>query len=119
MKTKSRQEESLFGAPQPIKRVDEVRSGYTHREPCQTELAAAVALRPISGTVRRQVFEAIRAAGFHGITRREIEELHGIRSPSVCSAVKALTEGGFIRETDRERGGGVVLLPTERGWRVA
>lgn len=116
---KTLQEETLFAPPRPITRVDEVRSGYSHREPCQTELAAAVAIRPISGKVRRQVFEAIRSAGFHGITRREIEEVHGIRSPSVCSAVKALEEGGFIRETDRERGGGVVLLPTERGWRVA
>lgn len=117
MRTRARQEESLFAPPQPITRVDEVRSGFTHREPCQTEAAAAVAFRPVSGERRKQVMRHIAAAGFHGITRQEIADLHGVRIQSVCSCVRYLIEGNFVKVTNREREGREVLIATERGYR--
>lgn len=119
MGTKVRQNESLFAEPQPIDRVDQVRSGYARTNTTsKTQLEAAIRLRPISGKVRRAVMETIKSAGFHGITRKEIETVAGIRIPSVCSAVKALVEGNFVKETDKVRDGGAVLIPTERGWRA-
>jgi hypothetical protein len=117
-RTKVHQDESLFAAPQPITRIEEVRSGYSHREPCQTEARAAVAVRPVSGKRRRQVMQHIADAGFTGITRQEIADLHGIKLQSVCSAVFALKDGGFVRQLDRERSGGSVLIATERGFRA-
>lgn len=113
------QAETLFGPPQPIKRADEVRAGYTHREPCQTEAKAAINLRPISGKRRMQVLRAIAEAGFTGITRQEITDIHGIRLQSVCSAVTALKDGNFVIQTDRERSGRSVLVCSERGYRQA
>lgn len=118
MGTKVRQEESLFRAPEPISRVDEVRAGFSHGEPCQTEARAAVAIRPVSGKKRRQVMEIIAAAGFTGITRQEIADLHGLPIQSVCGRVKELLDGGFVRVTDRERHGRAVLCATERGFRA-
>lgn len=115
---KTRQEEHLFAPPQPITRVDEVRSGYSHREPCQTEAAAAVAFRPVSGKRRRQVMEIIAGAGFTGITRQEIADMHGLGIQTVCSSVKALVDGDFVKVTDRERQGRSVLIATLRGYRA-
>lgn len=115
---KTLQKESLFAPPQPIERVDQVRSGYARQNVSKTQLEAAIRLTPISGKVRRAVMEAIKGAGFHGITRKEIETTTGIRIPSVCSAVRALVQGNFVKELDKVRDGGAVLIPTERGWRA-
>ena len=118
MKTKVRQEESLFASPQPITRVDEVRAGLSHREPCQTEARAAVAIRPVSGKRRRQVMEIIAGAGFTGITRQEIADMHCIGIQSVCGRVKELIDGDYVKQLDRERQGRSVLIATERGYRA-
>lgn len=118
MKTKAQQDESLFDVPRPITRVDEVRSGFSHREPCQTEARSAVAIRPVSGKKRRQVMEIIAATGFTGITRQEIADLHGLPIQSVCGRVKELIDGGFVRATEHERHGRAVLIATERGFRA-
>lgn len=116
---KPTQEETLFGPPTPIARITEPKSGYAHREPCQTELKAALKQREVGGPVRIKVLGHIVDAGITGITRREISEFHGVRIPSVCSAVKRLKELGLIQVTDRERGGGAVITATVRGHRQA
>lgn len=117
-RTKVTQSESLFRAPEPITRLEETRSGLSHREPCQTEAKAAVAIRPISGAKRRQVMEHIAAAGFTGITRQELADLYGIPIQSVCGRVKELIDGGFVKQLDRERQGRSLLIATERGFRA-
>lgn len=104
----------LFGPPSPIQRIDEPRAGYSHRGAGPTEKRAAVALRPISGRRRRQVYEAIRQAGDHGITRQEIADLHEILLQSVCSAVASLKAGRFIVELRRERAGRRILIINSR-----
>lgn len=104
----------LFGERTPIDRVDEPRSGYHHRSAGATEKNAAIRHRDVAGKRRRQVYEAIVEAGPTGITRQEIADLHGVLIQSVCSAVAALKEAHFIRETNRERQGRRVLVVNER-----
>lgn len=122
MSTKTRvhddQQALLHAPPQPITRVEEVRSGFSHREPCQAEAAAAVAVRPISGATRKRVMEAIALAALNGRTRHEIAQRTGLSLQSVCGRVKELIDGGFVEQTPRMRDGRHVLVSTLRGYRA-
>lgn len=71
-------------------------------ETSPTSFEAAVDNLPRSGTQRRQILDAIRAAGYHGLTRDELEIALDLSGNAVRPRVRELQDEGHIEE-DPER----------------
>lgn len=64
---------------------------------------AAQAIEPVSGTLRRAVYELIRDAGEHGATDEEISERLGLDSSTTRPRRWELERAAWVRDSGRRR----------------
>lgn len=87
------------GLPEPTRFL----MGAHHRTAGDTELAAATKVAPKAGTLRRQVLDAIAAAGDHGLTDWQIHEHLGCRLYSAAPRRGELVRDGWVIDSGRRR----------------
>jgi hypothetical protein len=68
-----------------------------------TSVAAADAIAPLTATLRRRVYEAIKAAGADGLTDEEGAEKVGISGNTYRPRRRELEQAGRIRDSERTR----------------
>ena len=79
-----------------------------HAADCDTSAAAAAALEPKAGALRRQVFEYIEASGDRGATDHEIHIGCRMRRYTAAPRRRELVMGGAVVDSGRRR-------PTDTG----
>ncbi len=68
-----------------------------------TSKRAAEAIKPSAAAARLVVYEAISAAGIHGLTREQIEEVTGIKGDTVRPRCDDLLTANIIEEAGEVR----------------
>lgn len=78
--------------------------GVPYTPGSDTAEAAAVAMLPIADTIRRKVYELLRAAGTDGLADHEIADLlPGYAWSSTRTRRKELQEAGLVVDSGRRR----------------
>jgi hypothetical protein len=69
----------------------------------ETSRAAADEILPHAGTLRAEIYTAIKSAGSTGMTRDQLCEQLAMRNQTVCPRVLELIAGQLIVETNETR----------------
>lgn len=104
----------------PLSNPDADDIGKFRADPKPTELKAAVAVYPRTGSQRRRVLDAIAEAGERGLTNEEIGKVPGIADTAHRTRRKELVEGGWVEDSGRVRASdsgndSIIWVLTERG----
>lgn len=79
----------------------------------ETSRAAAERIRPEARRMREVIYAAIKAAGFQGLTRPEIEAKTGYAGNTVRPRVIELRRATRVVDSDRKRKGCLVVVLEE------
>jgi hypothetical protein len=95
---------SLFAPPPPPESVRHATDPHVYLPAARpTQVAAAAAVRPRTGTQRARVLDAIRTAGRDGLIDEEIEDALHLDGNSARPRRKELEEGGLIVDSGQRR----------------
>jgi hypothetical protein len=69
----------------------------------ETSKAAALSIEPAAGSMRRRVLDFLRAAGPHGATDEQIQEVLSMAQNTERPRRIELVTGGFVFDSNRRR----------------
>jgi predicted transcriptional regulator len=76
---------------------------YLRREAPSTSLEAAQSLADAMTGLRAKVLDAVRAAGYEGLTADELEQATNLGGSTIRPRILELRELGYVVRTDRKR----------------